>query len=116
MSDMHSLVVIAPDELWATVRALNNALGYEAGEGTPLSADGQEPATHRGLHTWAQPAFVALATGKVTPNVKGYPPEQIAGLLALLTVSVDAEGLTARAHFDHVLGTMGLRTIAFELE
>ena len=116
MSDMHSLVVIAPDELWPTVRALNNALGYEAGEGTPLSADGQEPITHRGLHTWAQPEFVALATGKVTPDIKGYPPEQIAGLLALLTVSVDAEGLTARAHFDHVLAGLGLHTVAWKEE
>lgn len=116
MSIMHSLVVIAPDEIWPAVMALNNALGYEAGEGVPISADGQNPITHRGLHTWAQPEFVALATGKVTPEIKGYQPEQIAGVLALLTVSVDAEGLTARAHFDHVLATMGLRTIAFELE
>lgn len=112
MSYAHSLVVVASEALWPTVRALNNALGYEAGEGVPLSADGQEPATHRGLHTWARPDFVALATGQVTPDIPGYTPEQIAGLLAQLTVSVDANGLTSRPHFDHVLSTMSLTEIA----
>lgn len=107
----HSLVIIAPADLWPTVQAFYAALGYDAGSGVALSADGSEPATHRGLHTWETSEFVNTATGQTPIEVPGYTAEQIASFLAALTVSVDANGLCSRAHFDHVAANMNLMIV-----
>jgi len=107
----HSLVVIAPADLWPTVQAVYAALGYDAGEGVALSADGSEPATHRGLHTWETSEFVNTATGQTPIEVPGYTAEQIAAFMAALTASVDYDGLTSREHFDHVASSMNLMLV-----
>jgi len=112
----HSLVVICPDALRDEVLALGMMLDppIDGGLSVPLSVDGSEPVTHWGCHAWATPQFVAIMTGQVTPEIPGVTPEQIAAILSQLTVSVDAEGLTMRAHFDHVIGDLGLRVIETE--
>lgn len=116
---MKSLVVIAPIAVWPSLVSMNLALGYAAGGGVPLSADGNEPATHLGLHTWASDEFIAIATGVVTPEIEGVTPEEIAGLLAAITVSVQPEVnevvLTKSAHYNHVAAGLGLVRITAEL-
>lgn len=109
----HSLVVICPDALKSDVLALGMMLDppIDGGLSVPLSADGSEPATHWGAHAWATPEFVAIMTGQVVPEIKGVTAEQIANILSQITVSVDANGLTMRAHFDYVLEQLGLKVI-----
>lgn len=115
---MKSLVVIAPIAVWPSLVAMVTALDNDAGVGSPLSADGSEPATHLGLHAWASDTFVAIATGEVTPEIEGVTPEQIAGLLASITVSVAPEvnevTLTNSAHYDHVAAGLGLIRVEIE--
>ena len=112
----HSLVVICPDALRDEVLALGMMLDppIDGGLSVPLSVDGSEPTTHWGCHAWATPQFVAIMTGQVTPEIPGVTPEQIAGILSQITVSVDANGLTMRAHFDHVIAEQDLQIIAVE--
>lgn len=114
----HSLVVICPDALKADVLTLGLMLDppIDGGLSVPLSSDGSEPATHWGCHAWATPQFVAIMTGQVTPEIPGVTPEQIAGILSQITVSVDANGLTMRAHFDHVIAGLGLQVVEPEEE
>lgn len=45
-----SVATILPEGLWAFLIDVYSDLGYEVGLGIPLSADGFDPATHRGLH------------------------------------------------------------------
>lgn len=111
---MKSLVVIAPAALWPTVRAVNAALGYDAGDGVPLSPSGEMPETHRGLHTWAADEFVALATGQAPAAVPGFAPEQVAAFLAVLAVSVEPDGRTGSDHFDHACALLGVLRISDE--
>lgn len=116
---MKSLVVIAPIAVWPSLVSMNLALGHAAGVGVPLSASGNDPATHLGLHTWAGDDFIAIATGEVTPEIEGVTPEQIAGLLAAITVSVQPEVnevvLTKSAHYNHVAADLGLVRFKTEL-
>ena len=116
----NSLVVVWPAALTASVQALNSALGYDSGAGIPLFTSGGEPPTHRGLHTWATPEYVAIATGQAIPDPlpDGVTAQDITDLLAAITVSVDpvSEGvtLTKRAHFEHVIAGLGLSEFAGE--
>jgi hypothetical protein len=116
---MMSLVVIAPAAVWPSVKAMNSALGYAAGDGVELSSDGSAPATHLGLHTWATDAFIAIATGQVTLTIEGYTAQDIANLLAAITVSVEPsvgeQILKRKAHFDYVASSLGLQTIEVAL-
>ena len=109
----HSLVVICSDALKQQVLWLGMNLDppIDGGLSVPLSADGLDPATHWGAHAWASPEFVAIMTGHITPEIPGITPEEIAGVLSQITVSVDAEGLMMRAHFDHVLIDRGLQVV-----
>lgn len=110
----HSVVVICPDALKSDVLALGMMLDppIDWGLSVPLSADGSEPATHWGAHAWATPEDVAIMTGQVVPEIEGVTAEQISDILSQITVSVDANGLTMRAHFDHVLGQLGLSSVS----
>lgn len=112
----HSLVVICPEISKADVLALGMMLDppVDGGLSVPLSADGSEPATHWGAHAWATPEFVAIMTGQVVPEIEGVTPEQIAGVLSQITVSVDANGLSMRAHFDYVITEHDLKIVEIE--
>lgn len=109
MSYPHSVVAIWPESLHNRLSAMVLALGYTIGEGAPLSSDGEKPATHRGMHAWARPSFVALITGRAALAIDGYTDEQISAALGQLVVSVDnGEG---REHFDRVLAANGLHVV-----
>lgn len=110
----HSLVVICPDALCDEVLALGMMLDppIDGGLSVALSADGSEPTTDWGAHAWATPEFAAIMTGQTVPEISGVTPEQIAGVLSQITVSVDAEGLTMRGHFEHVIAGLGLKPVA----
>lgn len=109
----HSLVVICPDELREQVLTLGMMLDppIDGGLSVALSADGSEPATHWGAHAWATPEFVVIMTGQAVPDIPGVTPQEIADVLSQITVSVDANGMKMRAHFDHVIGGIGLTVV-----
>lgn len=109
MSYTHSLVMICPAEHAAAVSAVSQTLGHSPNEfSVPLSADGSEPATHYGLHTWALPTTAyAWTTAEEVPPLA---PEQIAWLRSTLIMSARTD-LTARAHFDAVMTANGLQVI-----
>ncbi len=66
---MLSAVLILPDDQVATGNAVSEAMGWGSPAYTvPLSADGSEPATHYGLHTWGTQAFVDMLDAGVMPD------------------------------------------------
>ena len=122
MSYSHSLVTICPDAAKAALLALGEAVGVSGGMSVPLSADGNEPATHWGSHAWAGPEFVGFMTGQALPDPlpEGVTAEDIANVLSLCTIAVDTvvdEGLeterklSKREHFNHVASGLGLQVI-----
>ena len=67
---MLSCVLILPDAQVATGNAVSEAMGWGSPTYTiPLSADGTEPASHYGLHTWSDEALQAMRESQV------YPPQ-----------------------------------------
>lgn len=112
MSFPHSLVIIAPAALKPAANAIGEAIGWTGDNlSVPLSASGNEPATHYGCHAWAQAIAVAWLTGQAEPPASAYTPEQIAGVLAQLTISVDPDGLQGGEHFQAALAEAGLQRI-----
>ena len=125
MSFPHSLVTICPDAAKAALIALGQAVGVSAGMSVPLSADGNEPATHWGSHAWAGPEFIAMMTGQAYPDPlpEDVTAEDIDNVLSLCTIAVDTvvdEGLeterrlSKREHFNHVASGLGLQVIVPE--
>ena len=129
---MISLVVITPDPMHEAFQAMAvDGFSYTVGTGVPLSATGQEPATHRGIHDAATPARAAVMMGEATPEPsEGYTSEQIAGAISQCIVT--EWGLTAtqkaaedpenpsprlknKAHFDATLAAHGLKIIQEEI-
>ncbi len=86
----HSLVIVIPAAYRDAAQNLGLSYGYDAGFGVALSADGLEPATHYGLHSWAAAPFIQLLQSQPPYNHPTYSDAQIAGLLAQYTTSVDA--------------------------
>ena len=125
---MISLVVITPDPAHSEFQAMAvDGFSYTVGTGVPLSATGQEPATHRGIHDAATPLRAAVMMGEVAPEPSdAYTSEQIAGaisqcivtewgLTAAQKAAEDPENpsprLTAKAHFDATIAALGLKII-----
>lgn len=69
---MLSCVLILPSAQVATGNAVGAAMGWGPNSySIPLSADGADPATHMGLHTWATEEFQQMiATGYYPPQVE----------------------------------------------
>jgi hypothetical protein len=89
VSYTHSLVVLCPIADLAEAAAAAAPLGWTPNEfGVDLSADGFEPATHRGLHAWTRPEMAAIFTGDYVPPV--LDSDAVAAALAKCTVSVRA--------------------------
>lgn len=86
----HNLAMVAPAALWPSLSAMLDGLGWVLGQGAPLSADGAEPATHRGIHARATQDWVDVATGVRTPEVEGFTLEQIQGAVAMVQTNVMA--------------------------
>ena len=123
MSYPHSLVVITTDANKQDLLDLGAAYGVDGGMSVPLSADGTDPATHWGSHSWAGPEFVAIMTKQVTVEVEGYDEAAINAILDLCIVSVDKvvdagleteRKLKNREHFDAVLADESLAIIVPE--
>jgi hypothetical protein len=114
-----SAVLILPAKLQAAGNALSCALGHDDPPGStysvPLSANGQEPATHYGCHSWMSPGFVDT----IREAIQGRLPEGIEELVATvvsgLICSFDG-GMAARDHFDMVLSANGLKQIMPEVQ
>lgn len=112
----HSLVSICPAATRSDLLALGRAYGVEGGMSVELSATGTAPATHYGSHAWATPEFIAIVKQEATFPVEGYTPEEVAAILSACTFSDSQEpGPINRAHFEQVIGTMGLQTIQVDL-
>jgi len=45
-----SVATIIPEPQWLGLVDIFSDLGYELGDGVPLSANGENPSSHRGLH------------------------------------------------------------------
>lgn len=77
---MLSCVLILPLSQVATGNAVGAAMGWGPNSySIPLSADGADPATHMGLHTWATEEFQQMiATGYYPPDLADAGIEQAA--------------------------------------
>ncbi|MFN3991242.1 MAG: hypothetical protein ACK4IS_13400 [Erythrobacter sp.] len=99
---MLSVVLIVPADLRDDANKLAELLGHGPNNySVPLSADGAEPATHYGLHTWAEQSFIELLAADGMP--KGL--EQFAPVKDAVLVSVRDE---MGSHFWDVLNDKGL--------
>ena len=112
MSYTQSVVMVVTAAQRETVIELGRALGWEAGFSAALSADGQEPATHYGLHAWARPEFVALVQSPGL-SAEGWTAEQIATARGGLTVSAQDNAVPLE-HFESVLAAEGLQRLGDE--
>ena len=112
---MHSVVLIIPASLKAKADALGEALGHGPNSySVPLSADGKEPATHYGLHTWAQQSFVDRLQGAAQgqmPEGLDYPANDFAAVTGALIASVRGD---VAEHFADVVAANGLRRAVAE--
>ena len=112
---MLSCVLILPDDQLATGNAVGEAMGWgPASYSVALSADGAEPSTHMGLHTWATEEFQQMiATGY-------YPPEVAdAGITkadydAMLAVLISSFWTDYENHFSTVCAENGLKIVEAE--
>jgi len=106
----HSLVVLCPPAMRDHLLALGSALGVTAGMSVLLYNQSDEETWDQvamyGSHSWASPEFVALITRQTYPDPMppGVTQAQIDGILNQCVVSVDANGLSGREHFDYVCG------------
>lgn len=117
----HSVVLIVSEPLREAANRLACALGYDAlplpGNtfARPLSADGAEPATHWGAHTWTTQSFldVLAAAGKgALPSLKwdnyGLTERSVTDVVAGLVVSVQGVDAHPRTHWQKALATNAL--------
>jgi hypothetical protein len=110
---MNSVVIIIPAGNLALGNQIGEAMGYGPASYTvPLSADGLEPATHYGLHTWASDAFVALLNaGTVSPLPDGVTEQNISDLVAAMDWTASASDANPAQHFAEDLVTLGLERV-----
>lgn len=108
---MKSVCILVPAAMREAAIEMARPLGYEAGflRGVGPTANGT--ATHFGQHSWEGDALIAIVTGRVTPDIEGVTPEQIAAMVAMLDVSVSTEK-EGREHWNGMLATRNLVEIA----
>lgn len=103
---MLSCVLIIPAVLRDKADALGEAMGHgPASYSVPLSADGSEPATRYGLHSWVDQGFVDMLDAGVMPDGLDYPVEDFAAVIGSLIASVRSE---VQGHFAEVCEVNGL--------
>ena len=109
---MLSCVLILPLSQVATGNAVGAAMGWgPASYSVALSADGADPATHMGLHTWATEEFQQMiATGYYPPDLADAGIEQAAfdDMMAVLVSSFQADYM---GHFAAVCEAAGLMMV-----
>lgn len=110
---MRSVVLIIPTSLKPKADALGEALGHGPNSySVPLSANGSEPATHYGLHTWAKQSFVDMLAGAsqgIMPDGLDYPADDFAAAMAALVASVRDD---ATGHFADVVSNSMLTLVS----
>ena len=107
---MFSCVLILPADLVDKGNALSEALGHGSPAYTvPMSATGQEPVTHWGLHTWASQSFLDLLAAGTMPEGLDYPQADFDAVMAGLIHSVAANHVW---HFDAACREHGLKPVA----
>lgn len=109
---MLSVVLIIPADLRDKADQLAELMGWGPNSySVPLSADGTEPATHYGLHTWAAQSFVDMLTGAQGGVM---PPELVdagyaeADFLAVMGGLIHSVRDSMDEHFADVCGEAGL--------
>lgn len=82
---MQSVVLIIPAALKSDADTLAELLGYGPNSySVPLSADGTEPATHYGLHTWAEQSFLDMLSAENIPEgLEQYAPVKDAVIVSV---------------------------------
>ena len=107
MSYSNSIVLIVTASARADAEALGLQLGHSGAEYTvPLSADGQSPATHYGLHSWGRNNFVEVMSAEAPHEVDA---TLFKAVRAALIMSVRPSSLN---HFSEVLTAQGLQRVA----
>ncbi|MEN9936054.1 MAG: hypothetical protein RLZZ387_2633 [Chloroflexota bacterium] len=110
---MLSCVLLLPDNQVDTGNAVSEAMGWGSPAYTvPLSADGSEPASHWGLHTWAGDDLQAMIeTGFYPPQVEdaGITQDAYNAMLAVLIYSFWQDYVD---HFATVCAENGLTVVA----
>lgn len=109
---MLSTVLILPAAQVATGNAVAEAMGWgPSNYSVPLSADGNEPGTHFGLHAWASEGFRQMI------ETRFYPPE-LGGVVteaafeAMLAALVSSFREDMVGHWQDVLTTQGLEVLS----
>lgn len=109
---MHSVVLIVPAALHAKANALAEAMGYGPNNySIQLSADGTAPASHWGLHVWAQQDFVDQLVSGELPEGVDYPQADFNAVMAGLIYSIRG---TYENHFAEVVAANGLQIVESE--
>lgn len=105
MAYQHSVVLVVADGDRVEAEAFGAMLGHSGQEyRVPLSADGAEPASHFGLHTYASNAFIAVLNG----SAPGLDPADHARLQSIVSSSIRTE---SAGHFSDAVLDMGLQRI-----
>ena len=113
---MQSCVLIITADLQAKADTISEIMGWGPNSYTvPLSATGQEPVTHYGLHAWVDPLFVdmilaAQNTGTMPQPLSdaGMPQSDFTAVISALIASFRPD---IGSHWDDVLIANGLQRI-----
>lgn len=120
---LNSLVMLLPAAQRQAGDDLSAAFGHaDAGVSTftvPLSASGQDPATHYGCHAWATDQFIAeldaAQAGTLTPLSPGVTAVDLQSLVSIIVRSVKPVDYDPSAHFAEAVAAMGLQRIGTSL-
>lgn len=109
---MKSCVLIVPASLHTAANQLGEIMGWGPNSySVPLSADGTEPATHYGLHTWVTSEFETMMAGAAQGQMPqpladgGYPLETFLAIMGSLIASIRD---SMDGHWDDILTANGL--------
>lgn len=106
---MFSVVLIVPSSLRDQANMLGQAMGWGPGNySVALYQDITLPASHYGLHAWAQQEFIDILGGVaqgVVPPVAGLAPQEVVGVVSSLVVSIRPD---ASGHWQDVIEAHGL--------
>jgi hypothetical protein len=123
---MISAVLIIPASLQRNANLVAVAMGHDVAPGNtyslPLSADGKDPATHYGTHTWATGQFVGIighvAGGGALPpapwGAVGLTEQDVRDVVQALIMTTREDVEQASAHWHATLAANGLQQIRQE--
>lgn len=103
----NSIVVIVPIGMESQAIALSGALGHSAHFAQELSANGDEPATHKIMHAWGTDGFAAIMSQQVSFDIPGASQGDIDNFFAAIVVDV-RKAIKAVDHVNAVLIDAGL--------